>query len=409
MKKIVYILLLLSVCLIPKTTFATTKVNVSNDTELRSALESTTENEIILTDDVEVTYDQSLEDEENYLMVKEGKHILDLNNHSIKTESIAQSDYGLITVIGGSLEIKGNGQVTARNVVLSVMSGTLTINGGTYISGNENYADVVIMTYSGTIIVNKGNFTGNTYAEGPESNGNGGMPSQGTSLPILSSNKKSNIQTNRTKASEKLGAPLDTNPNITINEGTFNSTTYVSNTNLTINGGTFKGENAVEVSGNNGSLKVNNGNFNGDDIGLLVNTTSGDPTVALNGGTYSCTDCGDQTITFGAITVGPFTQQNDGTQLLQNILGNNANIDDSTMTEETTVYNNESVYFYHSNNLIKVTTPAAPKEDKEDKTKERQTEEIENPETSDNILLSVIVLISSLSVILVGTKELNNN
>ena len=410
MKKIVYILLLLSICLIPRITFATTKVNVSNDTELRSALESTNENEIILTDDIEITYDPILEDEENFLMIKTGKHVLNLNNHTITTQSSAQSNYGIITVIDGSLEIKGNGQVAAQNVVLSVMGGTLTINGGTYISGDDNHVDMVLMTFSGTTIVNKGIFTGRTYAEGP-SGDSGGEPSQGSSLPILSSNVAETVSVNRNNASQKLGAPLNTKPNITINEGTFNSTTYVENTDLTINGGTFAGDNAVEVSGSNSKLKVNGGTLNGEDIGLLVNTSSGDPVVALQGGTYSCTDCEEPSLslTFGAITIGPFADQKDGNGLLNNLLGKNASIDDGNVTEQQATINNQDIYFYHTNQSVKVSTPVTPTQNKENKEQSKSKDEIENPETSDNILLSIIALISSLSVILVGTKKLNNN
>ena len=408
MKKIVYILLLLSICLIPRVTFAATKVNVSNDTELRSAFESTTENEIILNDDIEITYDPILEDEENFLMVKAGKHVLNLNNHTISTQSTAQTDYGLITLIGGSLEISGNGQVAAQNVVLSVMGGTLTINGGTYISGDANHVDLVLMTLSGKTTINKGTFTGNTYAKGPDDSSSGD-PSQGSSLPILSSNVAAKVNVNRNTASQKLGAPLDTKPSITINEGTFNSTTYVKNTDLTINGGTFGGDNAVEVAGSNSKLTVKDGTLNGEDIGLLVNTSEGDPVVALQGGTYSCTDCQEQTMTFGGITIGPFADQKDGSGLLRNLLGENASIDDADVTEQQTTYNTADVYFYRTNQTVKVSTPVTPTDNKENKEKPKSKDEIENPDTSDNILLSVIALISSFSVILVGTKKLNNN
>ena len=410
MKKIVYLLLLLSICLIPRTTFAATKVNASNESELRSAMEATTDNEIELTNDVEITYDSSLNDEENFLIVTKGNHVLNLNNHSITTESNSQADYGIITVLGGSLEIKGDGTISAPNVVLSVMDGKLIISGGTYISGDQNHVDIVLMTYGGTIIVNKGTFTGDTYAEGPDAStggsGSGNGPSQGSSLPILSSNVAATVHSNRNNASQRLGAPMDTKPNIAINDGTFNNTTYVYNTDLTINGGNFAGENAVEVAGSNSKIKITDGNLNGDDIALVVNTASGDPSVQLNGGTYSCTECGDQQMTFGAITIGPFQEQKDGSGLLNNLLGENATIDDNTVEEATADYDGINAFYYHTNKTVKVSTPIQPKENQESANKKN---EVDNPETSDNILLSVIALISSLSLILVSAKKLNNN
>ena len=405
MKKIVYLLILLSICIIPKTTFAATKINVSNDSELISAMESTSDNEITLTNNVEITYDSQLEAEDNVLMVTKGKHILNLNNHNIITESNLQADYGLITVLGGSLEIKGNGTISAPNVTLSVMGGTLTINGGTYNASDQNHVDNVLMSYSGKIIINKGTFTGYFYAEGPENSG-GDTPSQGSSLPMLSSSVAATVHTNRAMASQKLGAPLDTKPSITINGGTFNSPTYLKNTDTTINGGTYAGDNAVEIIGSNSKIKVTDGTFNGDDIGFLLNTSLGDPLVQLNGGTYTCTNCGDQQISLGAVTIGPFTEQKDGTGLLRNALGENATIDDDTIIESTTEYNNANVYYYHTNNTVRVSTPVEPQQNEQ--SNKQNGAKVENPETNDNILLSVIALITSLSVILISTKKLNN-
>jgi len=405
MKKIIYLLLLIIIFLIPRTTFAATKVNVSTADELRSAIEATTDNEITLTNNIEVTYDNTLEDADNYLIVSGGKHILNLNNHNIITESSAHSDYGIITVLGGSLTIKGNGKVAAQNVVLSVMGGTLTISGGTYVSGDQNHVDLVLITYGGKIIINKGTFTGNTYAEGPDDDSGGGEPSQGSSLPILSSNVAAKANVNRNNASQRLGTPLNTKPAITINEGTFNSTTYVENTDLTINGGTFGGDNAVEVAGSNSKLTVTDGTLKGDDIGLLVNTSTGDPVVNLQGGTYSCTDCEEQSLTFGGITIGPFADQKDGAGLLRNLLGNNASINDATVTEQQATYNTTDVYFYHTNQTVKVSTPVQPQE----QSQQQNIKEVTNPDTSDDILLSIILLISSLSIIVVGTKKLIKN
>ena len=103
--KIVYLLVILSIFLIPRMTFAATKVEVNNVNELRNAIESTENNEIILKNDMEIVYDTTLEDEDNFLMVKVGNHTLNLNNHNITTTSVSTTDYGLITVIDGSLTI----------------------------------------------------------------------------------------------------------------------------------------------------------------------------------------------------------------------------------------------------------------------------------------------------------------
>lgn len=395
MKKIIYILIILSICLIPRTTFASNKINVSTTDDLRNAIESSNDNEIVLNNDINVTYDLSLEDEDNYLIVKAGKHVLNLNNYSIKTDSNSQSDYGLITVLGGSLEIKGDGEVSAPNVVLSLIAGNMTINGGTYISGDENYADIVIMTYSGKLTINKGYFTGNTYAEGPETND--GLPSQGKSLQTLRSQVPTGVIINRNNASKKLGAPLNTLPNITINDGTFNSTTMIYNSNVVINGGNYSGNNAIDISGKDTSLDINDGEITGTDTGLMINTLYGDPSVQLSGGTYTCTECGNDITSFGAITLGVYAEQKDTKELLNSLLTKNATLNDDTMNEGTMNFGNETAYYYYTNKLVKITKPIAERE---------QKETLDNPETSDNVLLSIITLISSLSIILIGYKQL---
>lgn len=403
MKRIVYLLLLLSICLIPKTTFAATKVEVSNESELKEAIEATTDNEITLVNDIEFVYDDTLEVEDNYLILTKGNHILNLNNHTIKIDGGSTSSYGLITLTGGSLEINGDGQISASKTVLSAVKGTLIINGGTYIAGNEDSPDAAIFTYSGNVIINKGTFKGYTYADGPVSNNNG-TPSQGSSLPILSSNQPANIITNRNNASKKLGDPLDTKPTITINEGTFSTTTTIYNADLIVNGGTFGGESGIEVLGDKTSLKINDGNITGTSSGLTVNPIEGDPSVELAGGTYSCTEYNEQSPT-GAITMGMYYEQKDGKGILKNLLAKNAAIDDETITEGSAQYGTTTRYYYYTNKNIKVTTPIQPKED----TNKQEKEEINNPETSDNILLSIIALISSLSMILISAKKLNNN
>ena len=404
--KIVYLLIILSVFLIPKMTFAATKVEVNTVDELRNAIGSTENNEIILKNDIEVVYDTSLEDEDNFLMVKVGNHTLNLNNHNITTSSVSTTDYGLITVIDGSLTITGNGTVSARNVVLSAISGTLTINGGEYISGNGTVTDNVLVLYSGKVIINKGEFTGETYSEGPQ--GVEPTPGPNSHSPVLRSNENATVRINRNNISKKLGDPLTTTPNLTINDGTFNSSTYIYNTNMTINGGTFSGNNAVEVTGNS-KLTVNDATINGEHTGLMVNNTSGNPDVELNGGTYSCTDCGQQTGSAqGALSIFSFDEQQDGKAVLNSLLGDKAQIDDDTVIEETfTNAGNTTSYYYHTNNLVKVTTPVEQNTSNNSNNVNKRSNET-NPDTNDNILLSILMLITSLSVILVSAKKINN-
>ena len=404
--KIVYLLIILSVFLIPKMTFAATKVEVNTVDELRNAIGSTENNEIILKNDIEVVYDTSLEDEDNFLIVKVGNHTLNLNNHNITTSSVSTTDYGLITVIDGSLTITGNGTVSARNVVLSAISGTLTINGGKYISGNGTVTDNVLVLYSGKVIINKGEFTGETYSEGPQ--GVEPTPGPNSHSPVLRSNENATVRINRNNISKKLGDPLTTTPNLTINDGTFNSSTYIYNTNMTINGGTFSGNNAVEVTGNS-KLTVNDATINGEHTGLMVNNTSGNPDVELNGGTYSCTDCGQQTGSAqGALSIFSFDEQQDGKAVLNSLLGDKAQIDDDTVIEETfTNTGNTTSYYYHTNNLVKVTTPVEQNTSNNSNNVNKRSNET-NPDTNDNILLSILMLITSLSVILVSAKKINN-
>jgi len=405
--KIIYLLIILSVFLIPRMTFAATKVEVNTIDELRNAIESTENNEIILKNDIEVVYDSTLEDEDNFLMVKVGNHTLDLNNHNITTSSISTTDYGLITVIDGSLTITGNGKVSARNVVLSAVSGTLTINGGEYISGNGTVTDNVLVLYSGKVIVNNAKFTGETYSEGPQ--GVEPTPGPNTHSPILRSNENATVRINRNNISKKLKDPLNTIPELTINDGTFNSSTYISNTNMTINGGTFNGNNAIEVTGNS-KLTVNEATISGEHTGLMVNNTSGNPDVELNGGTYSCTDCGQQSgSTQGALSVFSYDEQQDGKEVLNSLLGDKAQIDDDTVIEESfTNIGNTTSYYYHTNNLVKVTTPVEQNTTNNNSNKVNKESNVTNPDTNDNILLSILMLITSLSVILVSAKKINN-
>ncbi len=404
--KIVYLLVILSIFLIPRMTFAATKVEVNNVNELRNAIESTENNEIILKNDMEIVYDTTLEDEDNFLMVKVGNHTLNLNNHNITTTSVSTTDYGLITVIDGSLTITGNGTVSARNVVLSAVSGTLTINGGEYISGNGTVTDNVLVLYSGKVIINKGKFTGETYSEGPQ--GVEPTPGPNSHSPVLRSNENATVRINRNNISKKLGDPLTTTPTLTINDGTFNSSTYISNTNMTINGGTFNGNNAVEVTGDS-KLTVNEATISGEHTGLMVNNTSGNPNVELNGGTYSCTDCGQQSGSAqGAISVFSFDEQQDGKVVLNSLLGDKAQIDDDSVIEESfTNTGNTTSYYYHTNNLVKVTTPV--EQNTSNNNNVNKGSDVTNPDTSDNILLSIILLISSFSIIVVGTKKISNN
>ena len=153
----------------------------------------------------------------------EGTVTLELGGYSIECDS---SIY-----VMGSLTINGEGTIYGNNVdsgAVSVMGGSLTINGGDYSSGQ----DLIVMNIGGSLTINGGSFNG-------------------SDAPIVSTSSwesvvvadEAVVKITGGTFSGVYGLYLDRNVRVSVSGGTFDATTPMSTQNFTgsisITGGAF--------------------------------------------------------------------------------------------------------------------------------------------------------------------------
>lgn len=118
------------------------QTTVSSEDELRAALTSSTGGEITLAEDV--TLKENIE-------TGNGNYTLNLNNHQIKGDFS-----GYVLKVGGTLTIKGDGEITGKTTILYCKSGgTINIEGGAIHNNSNNNVIFTVGTlnvYGGSIL-----------------------------------------------------------------------------------------------------------------------------------------------------------------------------------------------------------------------------------------------------------------
>lgn len=160
---IVPCLVMLSAC----GTVPPTPVNVSTMAELSAALTNDIENDVIV-----LNADLDLKDVNNNMaiIVEEGKHVLDLNGHTIKgVDNPGQNVWHAILVKGEQTELtikdssaEKTGTVYARCYGIQVSRGAkLVIESGNFVSTQNGTFNQSVVVYGGHLQINGGKFTAN--------------------------------------------------------------------------------------------------------------------------------------------------------------------------------------------------------------------------------------------------------
>lgn len=299
MKKTVYlistILIFLGIILImPKETFA---VSATSASELQTQLP----NSIIEEDKVKLTQDVTISDS---IEITSGEIVLDLSGKKIISQGYYYGDMftikgGKLTIIDSSENKEGELIATTRlssiikvqdegnliinagkftnieNSVLTTTGGSTTINGGTFLNEQDDYA---IYTGGGSLTINGGNFKGNQ----------GGA--------IFNNSDDDEVIINGGNFYGKEGCYINAGT-VIINKGTFEGTEGGARVyiwpKLFINGGTFRGsESGLSISNKDTEIKLSGGkfiatdeeNFGGINIWSADINTTYDPLALLEDG-----------------------------------------------------------------------------------------------------------------------------
>ncbi len=215
----------------------TTKINVSNLDELKSALTNNIENDVIV---LNANIDLKDTNGNKALKIESGKNVLDLNGYKITGVDNGVDSWHAIDLRGSTTELtiidsseSQTGTIEGRCYGIQVSRGAkLVINGGNYTCTTNGTFNQSVVVYGGELVVNCGKFT--------------------------------------TKVCETIFGK----------SWTWNETFYENN--ITINDGEFNyiGEEDLEYGllyfdGGNQTVTINGGTFNNNDIKYVVSYNSG--------------------------------------------------------------------------------------------------------------------------------------
>ncbi|MFC2662408.1 MAG: fibronectin type III domain-containing protein [Eubacterium sp.] len=276
------------------------------------------------------------------ISIAQGQEVtLDLNGKNITVSS------GDAIVNGGTLTINGSGSVTApRAAIGNTPTGVCTVNGGSY-SSSTWYA----IRNMGTMTINNATAT-TTGASNPSSvvengwYGNEANDTIGGTHYAEASTSSASLTIkggNYTATStNKSVVKNDDYGNLTIDDGTFNASTYAGVLNwntATINGGHFNGPNTIvngrlkDAAGDQGSLTINGGTYESSSGSVMGYNPDADAeaSTTITGGTFK--DSVQKTDIVYTDNKG--TQHNDGNAFTLSISG-------GSFVNDVTSYTNDN-------------------------------------------------------------------
>lgn len=141
-----------------------TYINVATMEELTAALTNDIENDVIVLD-----ADLDLKEVNNNtaLRIESGKHVLDLNGHTLMGVDNGNNSWHAIDLRGSETELtikdsstEQTGAIVGRCYGIQVSRGAkLTINSGNFVCTTNGTYNQSVVVYGGTLVVNGGSFT----------------------------------------------------------------------------------------------------------------------------------------------------------------------------------------------------------------------------------------------------------
>lgn len=209
-----------------------TPINVSSMAELSAALTNDIENDVIVLD-----ADLDLKDVNNNMAIKieSGKHILDLNGHTIKGVDNGSNSWHAIDVRGNETQLtikdtstEKTGTIYGRCYGIQVSRGAkLTVESGNFVCTTNGTFNQNIVVYGGTLVINGGKFTSNVneviYSSSYKWNNVDYHSSVTINAGDFTSNNLSSESANALFVFERGEYPTSEDiQKVTINGGTFN-------------------------------------------------------------------------------------------------------------------------------------------------------------------------------------------
>lgn len=144
----------------PKPTY----VNVSSMEELSAALTNDIDNDIIV---LEVDLDLKDVNNNTALKIESGKHVLDLNGHTLKGVDNGSNSWHAIDVRGNETQLtikdtsaEKTGTIYGRCYGIQVSRGAkLVIDGGNFVCTQNGSFNQSVVVYGGELVINGGKFT----------------------------------------------------------------------------------------------------------------------------------------------------------------------------------------------------------------------------------------------------------
>lgn len=284
----------------------------------------TISDDVIINSGITVTSDMTAEANSIVINSASSNTILNLNGNPLTvtgnflinspsvdstTSTVYVSDS--VVSIGGNLTITGGSSGTARNSVVQITSGHLTVNGNVIFSGTASMAQL-LFTFAGGQLTVLGNFgSGGTLT----TSGNGTILFGGT-------------------GAQTMGA-YNTYNNVTVNSGsvtTIQTGSVIINNNLIVNGTIDMGATSSLVSGtttvaNGGTLTISDGSGSHNFTGLVT---------VSSGGTWNETTTADAGFWDGITNSGTFTASAGIHTLMGSTLTGTLSIPSVTVSDDST-------------------------------------------------------------------------
>ena len=302
MKKIIYILLLLSLSIFIPLVVNASEINISSDILLKAYL--STGGELKLTDDITLTDNTAINEDV----------VLDLNGHTLDMSDKTLIPYAKLTIKDTSSDKTGKITSTASFTIQIGSTnnpGSVVLDGGT-IDCRGSYCVRVIA--QSTLTVNDGTILGTAYPVYNQSNFvmNGGLVHSTTGYAVLN-HTNSTFEMNGGTIKTDANYPamnLYGNCKATINDGQIialkeeeggysgNGISLYKNTELIINGGSItsygsaiigngSGPEGGKSEGTNAKITINGGTITATNVGCAIYAPQQQGVTTINGGTLT--------------------------------------------------------------------------------------------------------------------------